>query len=425
MDVLFPPGPQKSLLLGDAPQFKDNPLDYLLQSARAYGDIVHFRFGPSHAYLLTNPRDAHDVLVERFDQFESKPSLMLALNSAMGHDLFAPKDPPKKRSLRRGVFKSAWLEPFIGDAVQTSTQALETWQGGDPVALLEMLTLRIVTRTLFGNVTVQIEELSRRLARALSAQQDEAHFQSPLTLPLWIPTPQNRKRQRAQSELRQIVRQLVNQRPDGVFGHLLAAPIGEDWAIEEMLALFQSGYNAAASTLAWAWSLLAQHPETADILHEEVACVLGDRQPTMADVPHLTYCEMVFKETLRLHPPVWLISRQAKKETRLGEYFVPTGSTIFVSPYIIQHSPRYFTSPDLFLPERFGESLARRTSAFAYMPFGAGTHAEGEHDYATVIGKLVLALGAQRFRLSESNPASPEISLQPRGLKLQPERSAV
>jgi cytochrome P450 len=134
---------------------------------------------------------------------------------------------------------------------------------------------------------------------------------------------------------------------------------------------------------------------------------------------------MVFKETLRLHPPVWLISRQAKKESRLGDYFVPNGSTIFVSPYIVHHSPRYFTSPDLFLPERFGVSLARRTSAFAYMPFGTTTYSEVERDYATMIGKLVLALGAQRFQLTEMSPASPEFSAQPIGLKLQPERFTV
>ncbi|MEO8392955.1 MAG: hypothetical protein ABI700_08175, partial [Chloroflexota bacterium] len=73
-------------------------------------------------------------------------------------------------------------------------------------------------------------------------------------------------------------------------------------------------------------------------------------------------------------------------------------------------------------PERFGESLARRNSAFAYMPFGASSYSEVEREYATMIGKLVLALAAQRFRLTEASPASPELSAQPRGLRLQPER---
>ena len=88
MDNLFPPGPQKSLLLGDASLFKDNALEYMLSAARTYGDLVHFRLGPSHAYLLSNPREAHRVLVEHFDQFTTKSSLARALSSAVGHESF-------------------------------------------------------------------------------------------------------------------------------------------------------------------------------------------------------------------------------------------------------------------------------------------------------------------------------------------------
>ena len=425
MDVLFPPGPQKSLFLGDAPQFKHSPLDYMQQAARTYGDLVHFRFGPAHAYLLTNPRDAHEVLVEHFDQFAEKPSFFLALNSAMGHDLRAPKEPLTRRTMRRGVFKSVWLEPSIPDITRASAQALDGWHGGDPVALLETLTLRIVAQTLFGDTNGTLGETVSRISRALSAQPNPQHFQSPLTLPLWVPSAANRQRQHASAELKRIVHQLILNRPAGLFGRLLAAPISETWAVEEMLALFRAGHQAAAHTLAWAWWHLVQNPASAETLKAEVDVVLGNSQPTADDLSNLVYCEMVFKETLRLHPPVWVISRQAKKETRLGEYYVPTGSTIFVSPYIVHHSPRYFTSPESFLPERFGESFARRGSTFAYMPFGASTYSEIECDYATLIGKLILALAAQRFSLTETNAASPELSAYPRGLQFQAQRLAV
>lgn len=127
MDALFPPGPQKSLLLGDAPHFTQAPLDYMLRAARAYGAIVHFRFGPSHAYLLTDPREAHSVLVERFDQFAEHHSLGRALNSAMGHDLFAPEDHVRKKRLIRGSFDSAWVARFTDDIVTLSAPALRDW----------------------------------------------------------------------------------------------------------------------------------------------------------------------------------------------------------------------------------------------------------------------------------------------------------
>ncbi|HVU09757.1 MAG TPA: cytochrome P450 [Phototrophicaceae bacterium] len=422
MDVLFPPGPQKSLLFGDAPQFKSNPFEFMAQAARAYGDLVHFRFGPSHAYLLTNPRDAHRVLVEHHDQFFEKPSLLRALNSAMGHDLFAPSDQVTKQALRRGLFKSDWLTPFIEDAAQASSQMLDLWQGGDPLPLLREITLRVVTQTLFG----QTDDRAGLLAEAITVCRDDQAFQSPLTLPLWVPTASNRQKQRAQHEIEGLTRQLIaayRQRGCyGILSCLLNAADRPAWAVEELLALFYAGYEATARTLAWSWYLLTQYPDAAESLQAEVDTVLGGRTPTGADLPNLVYCAMVFKETLRLYPPVWLIRRQAKKETRLGEYYVPAGSTIFVSPYITHRSQRYYTAPDRFLPERFGDSFARRGSNTSYMPFGAGTYSEVEHSYATAIGTLILALSAQKLHLSlKQKPETGTLTAAPNGLQLHAE----
>ncbi len=423
MDVLFPPGPQKSLLLGDAPQFKSNPFEFMAQAARAYGDLVHFRFGPSHAYLLTNPRDAHRVLVEQHDQFFEEPSLLRALNSAMGHDLFAPSDKVTKQALRRGLFQSEWLTPFITDAAQACGQKLDDWQGGDPLPLLRDITLRVVTQTMFG----EHDDRAALLAEAITACRDDQAFQSPLTLPIWFPTASNRQKQRARREIEALTRQFVaayRQQGccDGILSCLLDKAERPDWAIEELLALFYVGYEAAARTLAWSWYLLTQYPDAAESLKAEVDTVLGGRTPTADDLPNLAYCEMVFKETLRLYPPVWLVSRQAKKETRLGEYYVPAGSTIFVSPYITHHSQRYYTAPDRFLPERFGESFARRGSNYSYMPFGAGTYSEVEHRYATAIGTLVLAISAQKLSLSlRHKPDTSTLTAAPNGLQLHAE----
>ncbi len=398
MDALFPPGPQKSLILGDAPHFKNNPLDFMQQAARAYGDLVHFRFGPSHAYLLTNPRDAHYVLVERDDLFSDQPSFLRALNSAMGHDLFAPKDGVKKRPTHRASFRPEWLDGMIDGMAQAAATRLDAWQGGDLLPLLEPLALELVAGTLFGHV--EGNHVAAALERAIGAQQHEGRFRSPLTPPAWIPTAHNRQRTRAARDLRRwSLQALAQYRVSGpLLSALVSSAANDTQAAEELVALFRAGRFAVAQTIARAWSLLAEHPEAADALDAEVETVLGGRLPTAADLPYLTYCELVFKETLRLQPPVMLLSRQARKETRLGEYYAPAGSTIFVSPYIIHHSPRHYASPEHFLPERFGESFARRGSRCAYLPFGAGAFAEAEHAYATTLGKLILALTAQRSR---------------------------
>jgi cytochrome P450 len=279
----------------------------------------------------------------------------------------------------------------------------------------------MVTTTLFGEMEGERKTLAIQLERALATTHDDGRFRSPLTLPAWVPSKHNRQSRSANAEVKRMLQQLIADHSDGVLSHLLEIAESPVYATEELLALFHAGREAAAQTVAWAWTLLAQNPEAADALHAEVDKVLGSRLPTAADLPDLAYCEMVFQETLRLHPPVWLISRQAKKETRLGEWYAPAGSTIFVSPYIIHHSQRYFTAPDRFIPERFGESFLKRGSS-GYMPFGAGTYAEVEREYATIIGTLVLALAAQRFRLSSAKPAKDEPTTFPEGIQLQPER---
>ncbi len=426
MDALFPPGPQKSLLFGDAPHFKDNPLNFMLQSARTFGELVHFRFGPAHAYLLNNPRDAHYVLVERHNEFDEKLTLGGALTSAMGHDLFAPKDRAAQRPLRRGAFQARWLNESVESIAASTGQALNGWQGGDPLELLETVTGRMVAATLFGDM--RHADYVRRLGGALAAQQDAERFQSPLNPPDWLPTARNRSRNRANITLQQLVNEvLAAPRSPAQFSlldYLLLGNADRKTVVTEMLLLLRAGYTAAANMLAWAWALLAAHPETEETLHEEIQRVLAGRMPTADDLQNLPYCEMILMETLRLHPPTWLVSRQAKRETRLGDYYLPAGSAVFVSPYIIQHSARHFASPDRFVPERFSADSARRGSTNAYMPFGLGAYASAQHDYALNLGKLVLALGAQRFRLKMT--VKPEESASfasaPRGLRIQPER---
>ncbi len=74
MDTFFPPGPQKQFIAGNAPQFTNNPFSFLTESARAYGELVHFRFGPAHAYLINHPREAHYVLTEAPERFTDQPN---------------------------------------------------------------------------------------------------------------------------------------------------------------------------------------------------------------------------------------------------------------------------------------------------------------------------------------------------------------
>ena len=81
----------------------------------------------------------------------------------------------------------------------------------------------------------------------------------------------------------------------------------------EIIVLFMAGHETTANVLAWVWYLISQSPEVEKKLHEELANVLGDRPPNFEDIENLTFTRAILDETMRLYPPVPVLSRQAQK----------------------------------------------------------------------------------------------------------------
>jgi cytochrome P450 len=78
---------------------------------------------------------------------------------------------------------------------------------------------------------------------------------------------------------------------------------------DEVLTMVAAGHKTTATTLSWSFYLLSNNPEAERRLRDEVTAVLGDRFPTAADLPKLTYTSWIVQETLRLYPPVWMMER--------------------------------------------------------------------------------------------------------------------
>ena len=170
---------------------------------------------------------------------------------------------------------------------------------------------------------------------------------------------------------------------------------------DEVMTLFYAGHDTTASSLSWTWYLLSQHPEVDARLQAELDATLQGRPPTVEDLPRLRYPAMVFAEALRLYPPVWSISRQTIAEDRIGEYTVPEGMPVMVSPYVTHRDARFFVDPDRFDPERFDpdHDVRKRLPRSAYAPFGSGVRQCMGEPLAWMEGTLLLATIAQRYRM--------------------------
>jgi len=162
----------------------------------------------------------------------------------------------------------------------------------------------------------------------------------------------------------------------------------------QVITLLLAGYETTASALTWAFYLLSQNPDVVALLRLELGASLGERPPAYADLPSLPYTRQVFEESLRLYPPAWVLGRVAQEDDRLGEYTVPAGTILAISPYTVHRRPASWDDPERFHPGR------PESQRFAYLPFGAGPRQCIGKPFAMMEAQLIIAMVVRRFDLS-------------------------
>jgi cytochrome P450 len=168
--------------------------------------------------------------------------------------------------------------------------------------------------------------------------------------------------------------------------------------------------------LTWTLYLLAQHPAVADRLYGELDCELGEEPVGLEDLPRLPYTLAVFQEGMRLYPPALAFARRTIEPVELGGYLIPSGASVFLSPYITHRNPRYFVDPEEFRPERW---LGTPPAKFAYFPFGGGAKMCIGESFARLEGVLALTNLGRKWQISCSNVDSVAIGV---GMLLRPDR---
>jgi cytochrome P450 len=151
--------------------------------------------------------------------------------------------------------------------------------------------------------------------------------------------------------------------------------------------------------------------------------------PTFADLPKLTYMQMVINEILRLYPAAYLFAREAVTDDVIDGYPIGKGVLIFLTPYITHRDPKYWNDPETFDPERFTPENAAARPKHVYYPFGEGPHLCIGNNFALMEMQLILAASLQRFNLildpAQKIAFKPEATLRPKyGMRFRVETIA-
>jgi len=186
------------------------------------------------------------------------------------------------------------------------------------------------------------------------------------------------------------------------------ARLTADEVVDQVATLFLAGHETSASTLAWAMYLLACAPELQAQVRQEVHSAWGERMPEFGDTRQLALTQDVFKETLRLYPPIAFYLREAAQPGGcLRDKPVGQGDMVAVSPWIVHRHEGLWERPDEFDPGRFCTEAGLASARVAYLPFGMGPRACPGAAFATQESLLVIAQIVRRYRIETVEGAEP------------------
>jgi cytochrome P450 len=415
------------------PEFNRDSLAFI-ERCREYGDIVRMRFFYLTAHFVYHPDHIEEVLATNAKNFVKSRTLRSPFfQRLVGNGLLTSEreEWKRQRRLAQPAFHRQRINAYGEVMVEYTERLISNWKIDELRDIhrdMMRLTLEIVVKTLFN---ADVSGDADRVGSALSEMVKP--FASQATLK-WIldnrlPTPTQRRFHAAAREIDAIVYRIIGERrnsglDEGDLLSMLLAAQDEDGSgmsdrqlRDEVMTLFLAGHETTALTLSWAWYLLAQNPEAEKKFHAELDEVLGDRPPTVADLPRLKYTEQVAKESMRLYPPAYGVGREAIEGCMLGDYYVPAKSQVFMFQWAVQRDPRFYPEPNRFLPERWTEEFTATLPKYAYFPFGGGPRACIGNYFAMMEVVLVLATIGRKFRfgLSEKHAVSllPSMSLRP------------
>ena len=401
-----------------------------------HGDNVMVIIGGSQQLITASPGLIRDVLVTKAHAFckdNDYKDRKRGLARFLGNGLLTSDGEfwKRQRKLVSPALHAKRIEAYANTMVRYAQERIATWRDGeqrDIAREMNGITMRIVGKTMFN---VEVRNDIESVHGAMQAIQNAMISAQLMPVPTWIPTPTELRARQASKTLDEFIYRTVQAwRASGedkgdLLSMLLLArdddgnPMTDEQARDEIATLFLAGHETTANALNWAWMLLAQHPHVAEKLHAELDSVLAGNAPTLADLKRLPYTEQVVKETLRLYPPAYTISRQATQEVEAGGYPIPEGTVITINIYNLHRNPKYWDAPDDFIPERFAKGEDSLTHRYAYLPFGGGARVCIGNSFAMMEAQLLLATIAQRFslHLSEGQKVEvyPAITLNPKG----------
>lgn len=378
--------------------------------------------------LVNDPKFVRQVMVDEVAAFPKNDLFVGALRPLVGDGVLISTGTAWEK--QRRMIEPSFSRIHVGRAygqMQDSVAAFEDHldgvaERGEPLPLdaaISRLTADIICRTIFSQ--------SLDSGAALSVFDDFAQFQDrvaniqPSRLILgkpWAEIRQPRTVMEACAKIRGQFRHWIEARraDPAASGHDIAADVlaardpstGEGFTVEELIdqigVFFLAGHETTATAVTWALFILSQQPDALARLRAEVAAAAGDGPIALDTVKRLVFTRAVFRETLRLYPPVAFLPRVALQATQIAGHRVPKGAMVMIAPWILHRHHDLWEWPDRFDPDRFLGQREKAIEPGSYLAFSLGPRVCIGNAFAVIEGTLILASLLRRFSFSIDRP---------------------
>ncbi|ECR2418778.1 cytochrome P450 [Campylobacter jejuni] len=381
-------------------------------------------------YVINDTKEVKRMMVDEVREFPKSAFLHELLSPLLGESIFTTNSEvwKKQRELLRPSFEMTRINKVFNLMSEAVADMMDRFSKYPNHAVIEVdeamtfITADVIFRTIMSSKLD--EEKGKKILNAfVTFQEQSVHtaMRRMFRFPKWLSyVLGDRKRAKAGDVIRQVLSDIIKPRYDmadnaefeDILGSLLLvvdADTNKRFSFEEILdqvaMLFLAGHETTASSLTWTLYLLSLYPKEQEKAYEEITQVLQGGAIEISHLRQFKYLTNIFKESLRLYPPVGFFAREAKKDTQVRDKLIKKGSGVVIAPWLIHRHEEFWTNPHGFNPSRFEGEYKKD----AYLPFGVGERICIGQGFAMQEAILILANILKTYKLELEEGFVPDV----------------
>ncbi|HEB8262135.1 TPA: cytochrome P450 [Campylobacter jejuni] len=381
-------------------------------------------------YVINNTKEVKRMMVDEVREFPKSAFLHELLSPLLGESIFTTNGEvwKKQRELLRPSFEMTRINKVFNLMSEAVADMMDRFSKYPNHAVIEVdeamtfITADVIFRTIMSS-KLDGEKGKKILNAFVTFQEQSVHtaMRRMFRFPKWLSyVLGDRKRAKAGDVIRQVLSDIIKPRYDmadnaefeDILGSLLLvvdADTNKRFSFEEILdqvaMLFLAGHETTASSLTWTLYLLSLYPKEQEKAYEEIIQVLQGGAIEISHLRQFKYLTNIFKESLRLYPPVGFFAREAKKDTQVRDKLIKKGSGVVIAPWLIHRHEEFWTNPHGFNPSRFEGEYKKD----AYLPFGVGERICIGQGFAMQEAILILANILKTYKLELEEGFVPDV----------------